>query len=97
MSAKVDCNCKIVPLLATEREPIHQPADTHEDRVAKIRAEVSEIMRKAGKSAPPKPLELLRPSMGANARKTLVAGERLSMAVATLAPPNRSTRPVPSD
>ena len=52
MSATVSSNCKIVPLPASDPEPATQPPDTHENRVAKIRAEVSEIMRKAGKSIP---------------------------------------------
>src|ERR1039457_5646726 len=56
MSATVSSNCKIVPFPATDPEPATQPADTHENRVAKIRAEVSEIMRKAGKSVPPSDL-----------------------------------------
>jgi len=55
MSANVDCNCKIVPLAAPERElpPIPPLPDSRESRVAKIRAEVSEVMRKAGRSVPP--------------------------------------------
>ena len=38
---------------ASDRGPAAQPPDTHENRVAKIRVEVGEIMRKAGKSVPP--------------------------------------------
>ena len=53
MSATVSSNCKIVPLPASDPEPLPPLADIHENRVAKIRAEVSEIMRKAGKSIPP--------------------------------------------
>ena|ERR1700690_4470128 len=53
MSAIVSSNRKIVPFPATDPEPPPQPADTHANRVAKIKAEVSEIMRKAGKSVPP--------------------------------------------
>jgi hypothetical protein len=53
MSVNADSNCKIVPLPVSDPEPAPQPPDTHEDRVAKIRAEVSEIMRKAGKPIPP--------------------------------------------
>jgi len=42
----------IVPFPASDREPAPQLPDTHDNRVAKIKAEVSEIMRKAGKSVP---------------------------------------------
>jgi hypothetical protein len=56
MSATVSSNCKIVPFPTTEPEPLAQPQDTHENRVAKIKAEVNEIMRKAGKSVPPSDL-----------------------------------------
>jgi hypothetical protein len=53
MSATVSTNCKIAPLSTPDPESSAQPAHTHENRVAKIRAEVSEVMRKAGKSVPP--------------------------------------------
>jgi hypothetical protein len=43
-------------LPACDREAAPQQPDTHENRVAKIKAEVSEIMRKAGKSVPPNDL-----------------------------------------
>jgi hypothetical protein len=56
MSASVSTNCKIVPLPAPEHETELPPPDTHENRVAKIKSEVSEIMRKAGKPIPPSDL-----------------------------------------
>jgi hypothetical protein len=56
MSAIVSSNCKIVPLPTSDPESLAQPADTHENRVAKIRAEASEIRRKSNKSAPPNDL-----------------------------------------
>lgn len=56
MTATVSSNCKIVLLPASDREPAPQPPDTHEARVAKIRGDVSEIMRKAGKPIPPNDL-----------------------------------------
>jgi hypothetical protein len=43
----------IVPFPTTDPEPPPQAQQDRESRVAKIRAEVSEIMRKAGKSVPP--------------------------------------------
>ena len=52
MSATVSSNSKIVPLAASDPLPLAQPPDTHENRVRKIRGEVGEIMRKAGKSVP---------------------------------------------
>ena len=56
MSTNANANCKIVPWPAPEHKPAPQPAESHENRVAKIRAEVSEIMRKAGKSVSPNDL-----------------------------------------
>src|ERR1039457_7243150 len=56
MSTPVSSNCKIGPFPITDPEPAAQPADTHDNQVATIRAEVSEIMRKAGKSVPPSDL-----------------------------------------
>ena len=56
MSATVSSNCKIVPLAAPGHELPPQAQQDRESRVAKIRGEVSEIMRKAGKSVPPSDL-----------------------------------------
>ena len=67
MSANVDSNCKIVPLLPTEIQPSPEP---RESRVAKIRVEVSEIMKKSGRSVPPNdapPLPDELPGPGDNA------------------------------
>jgi hypothetical protein len=54
MSASVSSNCKIVPFPTSDPEPPPLPPlpESREHRVAKIRAEVSEIMRKSGRSVP---------------------------------------------
>jgi hypothetical protein len=54
MSTNEDSNCKIVPLPAPEDEvpPIPPLPESREIRVAKTQAEVSEILKKAGKSIP---------------------------------------------